>query len=67
MSDPKSSPSDSRIERACFEERKLKAYNLIIIGTDLLYEAAVDGNEEATKRLECMADQVIQAAGDKDL
>jgi hypothetical protein len=67
MSDPKKSPSDSQIEKACFEERKAKAYNLVVIGIDILFEAAVDGNEEAGRRLEAIAEQVIQAAGDKNL
>jgi hypothetical protein len=67
MSDSKSSSSDSRIEKACFEEPELKAYNLIVIGIDLLYEAAADGSAQALERLECIAEQVVQAAGDKNL
>jgi hypothetical protein len=69
MSDLKSSPSDSRIERACaeFEDRKMRAYNLMAPGMEILWEAANDGNEEALKRLECIAEQMVQAAGDKNL
>lgn len=69
MSNSKSSPSDSQIDRACqeFEYRKVKSYNLIIVGIDVLWEAADNGNEEAARRLECIAEQMVQAAGDKNL
>jgi hypothetical protein len=67
MNSSRPSSSDRRSEKPFIEDQPAKSYNLIVIGIDILFEAAVDGSQEALKRLECIAAQVIQAAGDKKL
>jgi hypothetical protein len=57
----------ARCEHLCFQRPKVTAYNAVIDGLDILYEATMEGNTEASKRLVHLAEEVIQVAADKDL
>lgn len=43
------------------------AYNVLVVGADVLYGAILEGNPEASKPLAHFAEEAIRAAGDKDL
>jgi hypothetical protein len=50
-----------------FEKPKIRAYNVVVEAVDVLYEAAVEGNAEASKRLRRFAEEITWAVADAGL
>jgi hypothetical protein len=52
----------AQCEELCFQRPPVKAYNVLIEGLEILYEAGIDGNVLASKRLVHLAEEATQAA-----